>query len=111
MKLGPKLLIAPLLTAAVALGAGSIYAVLDWRDGQAQRHATTADIENFKTVGQTQEQLAQVRGTVFRTLTIIASLDEAKVKAVRAELAQQMAGVKQVVQTMPGNTGNDAEVT
>ena len=110
MKLGPKLLLAPVLTAVVALGAGSIYALLDWRESQALRQSTAADIDNFKTVGQTQEQLAQVRGTVFRTLTIIASLEEAQVKAVRADLAQQMAGVKRVVQTMPDNTGNDAEV-
>ena len=110
MKLGLKLLLAPLLTAAVALGAGSIYAALDWHASKALRQSNAADLDNFKTVGQAQEQLAQVRASVFRTLTLIASLDEAKTKAVRADLAAQVTGVKRFVAAMPGNTGDDAEV-
>ncbi len=110
MKLGSKLLIAPLLTAAAALGAGAIYATIDWQEGQALRQSNAADLDNIKFVGQAQEQLAQVRGSVFRTLTLIASLDDAKTKAVRAELAAQVAAVKRVVAAMPGNSGNDTEV-
>ena len=95
MKLGPKLLIAPLLTAAVALGAGTLYASLAHHDSVAAREANAADLENFKTVGQAQTQLAEVRAGVFRTLVLLASLDDAKVKAVRGELAQQVQAVAQ----------------
>jgi len=110
LKLGRQLLIAPLVTAAVALAAGGAYAWLDWRDSRSAREANNADIDNFKTIGQAQEQLAQVRGHVFRTLTLIASLDDNAVKAARSDIAQQVGGVQRVVAAMPGNSGDDAAV-
>ena len=111
MKLGLKLLIAPLVTAVVALGAGATYGVLDWQQGAELRRADAVDVDNFKTMSQAQEQLAQVRATVFRTLAVMSSLSDDQVKATRKELAQQVDGVKRVVGSMPGNTGNDDEVT
>ncbi|KPF42194.1 hypothetical protein IP80_20980, partial [beta proteobacterium AAP65] len=108
MKLGPKLLLAPLVTAIVALGAGGLYAALDWRQGEALRQAGLTDIDNFKTVAQATEQLTQVRAEVFRTLALIASMSEAEVKAKRAELAQQVNGVQRVIEAMPANDGSDA---
>jgi len=111
MKLGLKLLVAPLVTAVVALAAGGTYAVLDWRQGVELRKADAVDVDNFKTMGNALEQLAQVRATVFRTLAIMSSLKDDEVKATRKDLAQQVDGVKRTVGTMPGNTGNDDEVT
>ena len=111
MKLGLKLLLPPFITAVVALGAGATFAVLEWRDGSAMRQADAADLDNFKTVGQAQEQLASVRADVFRTLTIIASMDDARVKQARSELALQVQGVGRVVNAMPGNTQRDAAIT
>jgi methyl-accepting chemotaxis protein len=110
MKLVHKLLFAPLLTAVVALGAGALYATLDHRAAQSAREADAADIDNFKTVGAAQEQLAQVRATVFKTLALYASLDDAAVKAQRAALANEVGGIKRVVQAMTGNSGGDAAV-
>jgi methyl-accepting chemotaxis protein len=110
VKLGLKLLLAPLITAVVALAAGAVYGVLDWREAQQSRAADVVDVDNFKTVGHAQEQLAGVRAQVFRTLALMASLDDNAVKAARTELAQQVAGVQRVVAAMPGNTGNDAQV-
>ncbi|MDP2007726.1 MAG: methyl-accepting chemotaxis protein, partial [Rubrivivax sp.] len=110
MKLGPKLLLAPLVTATVALGAGATYAVLDWRQGAELRQANAADVDNFKTMGNTMEQLAQVRATVFRTLAIMSSLSEEQVKTTRKELAQQIEAVKRVLETLPAQAGNDAEI-
>ena len=111
MKLGLQLLLAPLITAVVVMGSGATYAVLDWREGVALRRADALNLDNFKTVGQAQEQLAAVRANVFRTLTVIASLDDNQVKAARADLAQQVQGVKGVVAAMPGKTGNDTAIT
>jgi len=111
MRLGQQLLLAPLITAAVAIGAGATYAVLDWRQGVELRQADAVDVENFKTMGNALEQLAQVRATVFRTLALIASMDDKQVKDVRAGLVNQVDGVKRVVGTMPANTGNDPLVT
>ena len=110
MKLRNKLLLPPLVTALVALGAGATYATLDWRQGVAARAANEATLASFRTSGQATEQLGQVRADVFRTLALIASMDEAQVKAKRAELAQHVEGVKRVVEAMPASSGNDSVV-
>lgn len=111
MKLRRKLLLPPLVTALVAMGAGATYATLDWRQGKALRASNEANVDNFKTTGHATEQLGQVRAEVFRTIALIASMDEAQVKAKRAELAQQVDGVKRVIQAMPDNTGGDNVIT
>jgi methyl-accepting chemotaxis protein len=110
MKLRQKLLIAPLLTAAVALGAGSVYGVLSMRAADESRAASTSGMAHYKTISQAQDKLVQVRAEVFRTLALISSMDEAKVKAVRADLAQQGQGVQQALQALPTTTGGDAEI-
>ena len=110
MKLGPRLLAAPLLTAAVAIGACLTYAGLSLQTDKAARLADAAEIENFKTVGHSLEQLAQVRAGVFRTLAMMASLEEAQVKAERMALAQQVQGVQSLMQALPANSGGDKAV-
>ena len=71
MKLGRQLLLPPLITAAVALGCGALYGVLEGRAAAEAEAGVAADIASFKTVGLVQTQLTQVRGDVFRTLTVI----------------------------------------
>jgi len=110
LKLGLKLLLAPLITAVVALGAGATFGALDWRQARVARAADVVDIDNFKTVGQAQEQLSGVRAHVFRTLALMSSLDDNAVKAARSELAKQVSGVQRVVSAMPETTGGDAAV-
>ena len=111
MKLRSKLLLPPLVTALVAMGAGATYATLDWRQGVAARASNTAVLGGFKASGQATEKLGEMRAEVFRTLALIASMDEAQVKAKRAELAQQVDGVKRVVEAMPADSGNDSVIT
>ena len=111
MKLGHKLLIAPLLTAVVALGSGALYGVMSLR-ASGEAHAASANaMTNFKTLAKAQDQLVEVRAEVFRTLALIASMDDAKVKAVRADLARQVQDVQQAVQALPAASAGDAEVT
>jgi methyl-accepting chemotaxis protein len=111
MKLGRQLLLPPLVTALVALGAGATYATLDWRQDLALRVANEANLDNFKTTGHATEQLSQVRADAFRTLALIASMNDAQVKAKRAELAQQVQGVQRVVEALPANSGHDPRIT
>ena len=111
MKLSLKLIAAPLLTAVVALGSGVLYGGLNHQDAAQAREAATQDLEHFKSLSHAQEQVAQVRAEVFRTLTIIASMEEDKVKAFRADLAQQLGGVQRLVQALAEEVGNDAEIT
>jgi len=111
MKLGHKLLIAPLLTAVVALSSGALYGVMSLRATDEAHVANDKAMSNFKTLAKAQDQLVEVRAEVFRTLALIASMDEAKVKAVRADLAKQVQDVQQAVQALPAASAGDAEVT
>ena len=110
MKLSFKLIAAPLLTAVVALGSGALYGGLTNHDSTQARAASAQDLHHFKTLSNAQEEVAQVRAEVFRTLTIIASMEDDKVKAFRADLAKQLTGVASLVQTLATEVGNDAEI-
>ena len=111
MKLRSKLLLPPLVTALVALTAGATYATLDWRQGADARAANAAVLAGLKASGQATAQLGEVRAEVFRTLALIASMDDAQVKAKRAELAQNVDSVKRVIEAMPATSGNDSVIT
>ncbi|MBX3602937.1 MAG: HAMP domain-containing protein [Rubrivivax sp.] len=108
MKLGRQLLLPPLITAAVALGCGVLYGVLEGRAAAEAEAGVAADIASFKTVGLVQTQLTQVRGDVFRTLTVMASLDDAQVKAARQQLAEQVQAIQQRLQALGGEDGDGA---
>ena len=100
MKLGMKLLAAPLLTAVVVMLSGQINAVLMTRSAQQGQMASKASLEDFKVVQSVQHQLSQVHTSVYRTVALIGSMDDPKIKAARADLTQQLGGVKRVIETM-----------
>ena len=54
------------------------------RAASANRATFAAQLEDFRTLASAQEQLAQVHAGVYRTVALIASLDEPKIKAYRA---------------------------
>ena len=74
MKLGTKLLMAPLLTAAVALTAGEVNAWLMSREARLSRESVLEQNEHFKTLAGTQTQLGQLHASVYRTVALMASL-------------------------------------
>ncbi len=111
MKIGTKLIAAPLLTAVVALASGLFGSGIAQHESNETRKAGAADVEQFKALAGAQEQMSQARAEVFRTLTIIGSLDEAKVKTFRADLAKQLMGVHQVMEAIPAQSDADAEIT
>ena len=102
MKLGTKLLLAPLLTGAIALAGGGINAVLMDHQATAASEAFRADLANLRTITQVQEQLGRLHAGAYRTVALIGSLDEAAVKAYRAELHHQVEGVGRVVAAVAG---------
>ena len=97
MKLALKLLAAPLLTAVVVFSAGQVNAFLLGDEVQANQAAFKAQMEDFQTLTSVQDQLAQLHAGVYRTVALIASMDEPRIKAYRAQLALQLAGVKRTV--------------
>lgn len=107
MKLRMKLLVAPLLTAVVVLVSGQINAVLMSQEADKGQASSKAGLDDFKTIGSAQQQLAQAHTNVYRTVSVIGSMDELKVKAIRTDLVKQLAGIKRVVGAMAA-AGADA---
>ncbi len=108
MKLGHKLLMAPLLTALVLLGTSQLNAFLSSRQVAATQEVVAGQIALFKKLSASQERLARVHADVYRTVALVASLDDAKVKAARADLARRMAEVKTALKTLTAES--DAEL-
>ncbi|MES2951512.1 MAG: methyl-accepting chemotaxis protein [Pseudomonadota bacterium] len=110
MKLGLKLLAAPLLTAAVVLLAGQINTYVLSGQAQSSLAVSRSSLEGFKTMAAAQQHIGGVHSSVYRTVAQIASMGEGKLKTVRAEFGQQLAGVKRVYEGQAaGSASSDAQ--
>ena len=85
MKLATKLLAAPLLTALVLLAAGQSNTWLMGRETAANQAASKGDLEQFRVITSAQEQIGRVHAGVYRSVALMASLDDAKIKTYRAD--------------------------
>lgn len=110
MKLGLKLLAAPLLTTLVVLLSGQINTLMMGQESNQGQAGAKACLEDFKTVASVQQQLGQVHATVYRMVALIGSMDEPKIKAFRADLATQLAGIKRVSGALAEAASADAEL-
>jgi methyl-accepting chemotaxis protein len=108
MKLGMKLLAAPLLTAVVVMLSGQINAVLMGREADKGQASSAASLEDFKTVVNVQQQLGQLHTSVYKTVALIGSLDDAKVKAFRGDVVRQLDGINRVAGTLAGDANANA---
>ncbi len=108
MKLGMKLLAAPLLTALVLLVSGQINAMLIRQASHQELESAKASLEDFKTVSAAQQQLAQVHTRVYRTISVIGAMDEPQIKSIRDDQARQLQGIKRVVGAIVSADGNPA---
>src|SRR5512139_1089329 len=97
MNLGTKLLAAPLLTAAIVLSVGTASTWLQSRASAQAQLSFKNDMESFRTITSVQDQLAQAHASVYKTVALVGSLDEAKVKAFRASLSNQLGGLKRTL--------------
>ena len=110
MKLSTRLLAAPLMAATVALAVGGVYAVLMQQQAQDSRHAFAGEVDDFKTIGQVQDQLGQVHAGVYRTLAIINSFDDAQTKAFAKDISQQISGAQRTAAAIVDESDRDAEL-
>jgi len=94
MKLGPKLIAAPLATALIVLAAGQLNGWLLVRESEAGHQAFHERLGDFKALASVQQQIGQLHAGVYRTVALVASLDEAKVKAFRADLKARLTTAK-----------------
>jgi methyl-accepting chemotaxis protein len=110
MKLGLKLLAAPLLTAAVVLLAGQINTYLLGNQAQSSLAVSRSSLDSFKTMAAAQQQIGDVHSGVYRTVAQIAAMSEDKLKAARADFARQLVGSKRVIEGLTdGSSASDAQ--
>jgi methyl-accepting chemotaxis protein len=102
MKLGSKLLLPSLVTAAVALGCGAVNSLMMSREAAAVAEHYTADIAHLRSIAGAQDQLGRTHASVYRSFTLIGSMDEPKIKAFRADVARQV----QEMETTVAQVGN-----
>ncbi|MDO9285119.1 MAG: MCP four helix bundle domain-containing protein, partial [Aquabacterium sp.] len=107
MKLGTKLLLAPLLTGLIALAGGGLNAALMARQSAASADAFRTDLDKLRTITQVEEQLGQLHAGVYRTVALIGSMDEPAIKTFRTELKRQVDGVAKAVSAVAGTTDRD----
>jgi methyl-accepting chemotaxis protein len=104
------MLLGPALVTVVAVGAGLAYAWSGHREVQRVAAETQANDERFSAVARSREELAQVRGEVYRSLVLLASMDDKQVKAAREDLAKRVKAVHQQLATVAGANASDAEL-
>ena len=97
MKLGQKLTLAPALTALVMLAVGQFESSLMFQAAERSRAGFSSQNEQFKTINDVQDQLANIHTDVYRTVAGISAMDEAKIATVRADLGQQLQGAERVI--------------
>jgi hypothetical protein len=107
MKLGTKLLLAPLLTGLIALSGGAINAWLASQEASRNADAFHGNLEALRTLGQAKEQMGTLHAGVYRSLALMASLDEAAVAAFRKDLKNQVEGIVRVSAAL-GSQGGQA---
>ena len=108
MRLGTKLLAAPLLTAIVLLAVGQTESALTAARTERAQAEFAQHLDNFKALSSVQRQLGEVHSGVYRTVALINSLDEAKIKATREKLKTELAGVKNTFQKVVASGDADA---
>jgi methyl-accepting chemotaxis protein len=110
MKLGMKLLAAPLLTAVVVVFSGQVNTYLLGLQAEAGLMSSRGSLDDFKTMANATQQIAEVHANVYRTVALVSSLDDDKIKSLRADFAKQLDGVKRVVEGVATGESADGEL-
>jgi len=111
MKLGSKLLAAPLLTAVVILLSSQISAYLMSRASDQAIASSQASLQEYKVAADVQQQLSEVHTSVYRTVALIGSMDEPKIKAFRADLVNHLGVIKRVASGLGDGIAKDASLS
>ncbi|MDR7295873.1 methyl-accepting chemotaxis protein [Pelomonas aquatica] len=108
MKLAAKMLLPPMAALAVVLAIGLGGNMLSLREVVKANEADQQRNEVFMTMVSVQTQVGEMHGGVFRTIALIASLDEAKVKSLRGQLKAQVDGLSRTLGTLSDMPGTPA---
>ena len=108
MKLGTKLIAAPLLTAALLIGVAALGLGLMTREAAENQSVFKQRLGDVRAVGSVQEQLSQLHAGVYRDVALGRSMDGAQIKAAREALAQQLQAVRGTLQSAAEAVGDAA---
>ena len=109
MKLASKMLLPPMAALAVVLAIGLGNNLLSLREVVTSNEANQQRNEVFMTMVSVQTQVGEMHGGVFRTIALIASLDDAKVKSLRGQLKTQVEGLSRTLNTLSDMPGTPAD--
>jgi methyl-accepting chemotaxis protein len=109
MKLSARLLAPAVITATVTLLSGGAFVMLQTHEIQQVERLGMEALDHHKSIAEGLRGLQQVRADAYRTLTLIASLDDAKVKAARAELGERVKAAEKKLTTLPEALAADAQ--
>ena len=108
MKLGTRLLLPSIVTALVALAGGALNGFMMSRDAARTASANELDLDNLRTITDTQHQMGQMHAGVYRTVPLISSLDEAAITAARAAIPEQVKGMQRVISAISEQHADNA---
>jgi len=100
MKLAAKMLLPPMAALVVVLAIGLGNNLYSSRQVVAANEASHQRNDVFMTMVAVQTQVGEMHGGVYRTIALMASLDDAKVKALRSQMKQQIEGVTRTLTTL-----------
>jgi methyl-accepting chemotaxis protein len=89
MKLSHKLILAPVITAIVVLATGQLSTFLSGQAAQATAARLGDQVTQFQSLADVQDQVGHIHVDVYRLMTIIGSVEEAKTLALRKSMAEQ----------------------
>ena len=101
--------LATLLSALVVFSVGQLTLGLVNKQSSLVEQAILSQGDDYRTLSNAQEQIAQIHTGVYRHLGLIASMDAAQIKQLRADMAQQLVGFKRVVQGASSISERDAK--
>jgi methyl-accepting chemotaxis protein len=93
MKLATQLLLPPIATALVALAGASAGGLAMQREAGRNAAVFAESLDQLRSITSAQEQMGRLHAGVYRTLALIASLDEKAVKQVRDDMPAQLQGI------------------
>jgi len=110
MKLSHKLLIAPVLAALVMYGVSLVSTWLVQNSRVQAERQVTAVFKGLGAFTTTQDQLGRVHAAAYRTISLAASLEDGKIKAVKADVEKQVNGIANAIALATEAVGDDEEV-
>lgn len=109
MKLGVKLLLAPLLTAIVTFGTGQLNSMLMALEAESNSEEFAHQMGMVKELKDVQYVTGQLNARAYRTVALMASLSEAQVASERDALKKNVEALKTQIQSYASAGKGNAE--